>query len=50
MTDPVEVRIIHSYLSHLRLEVIARAEKVSVSDVERIVARAVGVPRREMRL
>lgn len=50
MTDSLEVRIVHSYLSHLPLELIARVEKVRVSDVERIVSKAVGIPRRELRL
>lgn len=49
MTDLAE-RVIHSYLSHLRIEVIARMENISVKDVERIVGRAVAVPTKHMRL
>ena len=49
MTD-LPTRVIHSYLSHLRVEVIARMENISVREVERIVGRAVAVPRKYLRL
>lgn len=44
VTDPLEVRIIHSWLSNVRIEYIAKVEQVEVAEVEKIVARAVGVP------
>lgn len=50
MIDSLEVRVLHSYLNNLRIEYIARVEKISVGEAERIVARALSVPRREMRL
>lgn len=49
MTD-LPTRVVHSYLSHLRIEVIARMESISVKDVERIVGRAVAVPKKHLRL
>ena len=50
MTAEQQSRIVHSWLSHLRVEVIARMENVPAADVERVVAKAVGVPARELRL
>lgn len=49
MTD-LPTRVVHSYLTHLRPEYIARVEKISVDEVERIIARAIGVPRKYLRL
>lgn len=49
MTSLTE-RVIHSYLTHLRTEYIAKVEKISVDEVERIIARAIGVPRKNLRL
>lgn len=43
-------RVIHSYLTHIQIEVIARMENISVREVERIVGRAVAVPRKHLRL
>lgn len=48
--NDLPTRVIHSYLTHLPFEVIARIEKISVKDVELIVGRAVGVPRKYLRL
>lgn len=50
MTDSLEIRVLHSYLNNLRIDYIAHVEKISVGEAERIVARALSVPKREMRL
>jgi hypothetical protein len=40
----LQVRVLESWLSCLRLDYIARVEKIPVSEVERIVAKAASVP------
>lgn len=50
MTAEQQSRIVHSWLSHLTIAFIARVENVPAADVERVVAKAVGVPVRELRL
>lgn len=50
MTDTIEIRVLHSYLSNLRIDYIAHVEGISIGEAERIVARALSVPKREMRL
>lgn len=50
MSHEQQSRIVHSWLSHLTVAAIARIEDVTTAEVERVVAKAVGVPARELRL
>lgn len=50
MTDSLEIRVLHSYLSNLRIDYIAHVEKISVGEAERIVAKALSVPSGRIRI
>lgn len=50
MSSEQQARIVHAWLSHITVAAIARIEDVPTAEVEKVVARAVGVPTGELRL